>query len=245
MSRAVVIALIVVLAVAGFVFGAVFDWFNWHPIDSVLLSIVAVPLTVVALVLAVVRRTRVAGLLLLAVSGGMVAGQVLGPSRPQMAIAEGTLAMLVDQPVATSGTDLATCQWNEAAGELQVSGSSNLRLDLLPPIPGAPPDVDQRASASVSVTVGDRWPDGNVARSDNVDLFLMVSGAQADAEEVRLAASDASTIEIEWTPAGGTLRFAGLVDETTGAQVEPPLAGLAGTITWTCGPAIDTESPER
>jgi hypothetical protein len=235
--------LLVLLAVAGFIAGAVFDWFNWHPMDAVLLTLVAVPLTVVALVLAILPRTRVAGLLLLAAGGGLVAGQVLGPSRPQLAIAEGTLAMAVEQPVVTDGTDDATCQWNEAAGELQVSGSSNLRLDLLPPIPGAPPDVDQRASASVSVTVGDRWSDGNVARSDNVDLFLLVSGAQAEAEEVRLAASDASTLEIDWTPPGGSLRFAGLVDATTGAPVEPPLAGLAGTLTWTCEPAIDPETP--
>jgi hypothetical protein len=76
-----------------------------------------------------------------------------------------------------------------------------------------------------------------------VDLFLLVSGAQAEAEEVRLGASDASTLEIDWTPAGGSLRFAGLVDATTGAPVEPPLAGLAGTLTWTCEPAIDPETP--
>ena len=233
--RPIVIGAGVVLAVAGFVVGAVFDWFNWHPIDSVLLSVAAVPLTVVAIVLAVVRRTRVAGLLLLAISGGMVAGQVLGPSRPELAGASGTLAMLVDQPVATSGTDLATCQWTDA-GELQVSGSHNLRLDLLPPIPGAPADVDQRAFVGISVTVGDRWRDGPVARTDNVDLWLLVGGVQEGAPEVELVASDASTIEVDWTPAAGTLRFAGLVDGTSGAPVEPPLAGLAGTITWTCGP---------
>jgi hypothetical protein len=150
--------------------------------------------------------------------------------------------------VATNGTegpDVAFCEWTEDARELQVSGSSNLRLALLPPIQGAPPDVDQRAFVTVSITVGDRWRDGNVARSDNVDLWLLVGGVQDGAEEVRLAASDASTMEIDWTPSGGSLRFAGLVDATTGAPAEPPLAGLAGTITWTCEPAIDTGSPER
>jgi hypothetical protein len=240
--RPIVIGAIVVLAIAGFIAGAVFDWFNWHPMDAVLLSIVAVPLTVVAIVLAIPRRTRVAGLLLLAAGGGLIAGQALGPSRPQLAIAEGRLAMAVEQPVVTEGSDEGFCEWTEA-GELQVSGSSNLRLDLLPPIQGAPPDVDQRAFVALSVNVGDRWRDGNVARSDNVDLWLLIGGVQDGAAEVALAASDASTLEIDWTPAGGSLRFADLVDATTGAQVEPPLAGLAGTITWTCEPAIDTESP--
>ena len=145
-----------------------------------------------------------------------------------------------EQTVSAEGTGVATCEFAGAPDELQVSGDHNLRINLLPPIDGAPPDVDQRAFVLVSITVGDRWPDGVIARRDNIDLWLSVGGVADGATETNLAAADASTLEISWTREGGSARFAGLVDATTGAPASAPLAGLAGTITWTCGPALAT-----
>lgn len=231
-----VLLLLALLVVTGVAAGATWDWFNWHPMDAVLMTLAAIVVLVVGGVLAVVRLrgSRPAGLLVLALGVGMVAGQVLGPSRPELAIAEGSLAMAMDQPAPAEGTGVATCQWSDARDELQVSGDHNLRIDLLPPIEGAPPDIDQRAFVLVSITVGDRWRDGVVARRDNIDLWLSVGGVADGAEEVALAASDASTLEVSWTPEGGSARFAGLVDATTGGAAQAPLAGLAGTITWTC-----------
>jgi hypothetical protein len=235
-----VMLLLVLLVVAGVAAGAIWDWFNWHPMDALLMTLAAIGVLVVGGVLAMVRPrgSRLAGLLVLALGTGIVAGQVLGPSRPELEAAEGSLAMAVDQPAPAEGTGVAICQWSEGHDELQVSGDHNLRIDLLPPIEGAPPDVDQRAFVLVSVTVGDRWPDGAVARSDNIDLWLSVGGVADGDAEVALAAADDSTLEVTWTPEGGSARFAGLVDATTGAAVAPPLAGLSGTITWTCEPAV-------
>ena len=231
-----VLLLLAVLVVAGVAAGAIWDWFNWHPMDAVIMTLAAIVILVVGGVLAVARPrgSRLAGVVVLAVGVGIVAGQVLGPSRPALEIAEGSLAMAVDQPAAADGTGVATCQWSAARDELQVSGDNNLRIDLLPPIEGAPPDVDQRAFVLVSITVGDRWPDGAVTRADNMDLWLSVGGVADGAGEVALAALFASTLEVSWTPEGGSARFAGLVDATTGMAVAAPLAGLAGTITWTC-----------
>lgn len=239
--------LLALLVVAGVTAGVIWDWFNWHPMSAVMMTLAAIVVLLLGVVLAVTRprRSRLPGLMVLALGVGIVAGQVLGPSRPELAIAEGALTMAVDQPASAEGTGVATCQWSAARDELQVSGDSNLRVDLLPPIEDAPSDLDQRAFVAVSITVGDRWPDGVVARSDNIDLWLSVGGVTDGDAEVTLATSDASTLEVSWTPEGGSARFAGLVDATTGAAVGAPLVGLAGTITWACESPLGAAPTDR
>jgi hypothetical protein len=235
-ARAVRIVLAVVLGIAGIALGVYGDWILWHPMDGVMLTLGAGVLLVVAGVIALIprRAARTAALGVLAFALGLVGGQVLSPGRPGLLGADGTILVALDRPTGATGSHVATCQTTEAGGELQVSGDPNLRLDVLGPLPGAPADVDPRAFVQVSLTVGDRWPDGTVSRTDDVDLSVSISSPAADKGETRLAASDASDIEIDWTPAGGTLRFAGLVDDLTGAPAPADL-DLAGTISWTCG----------
>ena len=108
---------------------------------------------------------------------------------------------------------------------------------MLPADPSIPADVDARPFVDFHLTVGDRWRDGRVHRSDDVDLGVIVSGVTDGAPERRLAASDTSTVVIAWDNDRGTLRFGGLVDAETGAPVAAPLGTLAGTISWVCGDA--------
>jgi len=236
--RSVRIVFATVLGIAGIALGVYGDWILWHPMDGLLLTLAAGALLLVAGVLALIPRrvARDAALGVLALALGLVGGQVLSPGRPALLWADGTILVTLDQPGGVTGSNVTTCQTTEAGDELQVSGDSNLRLDVLGPLPGAPADLDQRAFVQVLILVGDRWRYGTVARADNVNLRLFISSPAADTGEVRLAASDNSAIEIAWTPTGGTLRFAGLVDETDGT---PPPSGLdlRGTITWTCSAA--------
>lgn len=234
-TRTVRVLLVIVLGGAGFALGVYGDWILWHPMDGLLLTLGAGALVIVAGGIALIprRAARTAALGLLAFALGLLAGQLLSPGRPALLGADGTISVALEQPGTATGSHVATCETTEAGGELQVSGDPNLRLDLLGPLPGAPADVDPRAFVGVSLTVGDRWSDGAVSRTDNVDLLVYISSPLADVEETRLVASDASDIDITWTPSGGTLRFAGLVDDQTGAPA-PAELDLAGTITWTC-----------
>ena len=233
------LAYLAILAVllTGIAIGAIWDWINWHPMSAVTLTLVAVPLAIVGALLALARPrgTRMQGLVVLALGGGMVLGQVLGPARPELEINEGTMVLEADAPRSATGRGFATCSTTDAGDELQVSGDSNLRIDILPAVPNAPADLDQRAFVSVSTRVGDRWEDRTVSRSDDVDLRLAVGSVQADVPEVLLAASDASDIAIEWERLTGSLTFANLV-EANGGEVPDHLQGLAGTITWDCDP---------
>ncbi len=238
--RTVRIVATVALAVAGLTGGAYGDWVLWHPIYGVLLTLGAGSLVLVAVVIAQIPRwtARTVALGVLAFGLGLVGGQVLSPGRPALLGAAGTLTVALDQPPGATGAHNATCQMTDAGTELAVIGDPNLRLDVLGPLSGAPADLDQRAFVLFSITVGDRWPDGAIARTDNVGLFLSISSPAAEAGETQLAASDASDIAIDWTPEGGLLLFSGLVDARTGAPAPTDL-DLRGTITWTC------EDPER
>jgi hypothetical protein len=223
------------LALAGLAAGAYGDWILWHPMDGLMLTLGAGSLLIVAGVVALIprRAARTAALGVLVFALGVVGGQVLAPGRPALMGADGTISMALDQAGGVSGAHVATCQTTGSGTELQISGDPNLRVDLLDAVPGAPADLDQRAFVGISITVGDRWRDHTVARADNVDLLVSVASVIAGANEVMLAASDASAVEIAWTPAGGTLRFAGLVGVTDG-RPKPADLDLRGTITWTC-----------
>lgn len=233
--RALGIVGVVVALLAGVAIGAVWDWINWHPMNAVVITLFAVPMAIVGAVLALARPrgTRLPGLLVLALGGGIILGQVLGPARPELQGGEGTLVLAVDAPRAATGDGNATCFTTDAGDEIQVSGDSNLRIDLLPPVPNAPADLDQRAFVGVSITVGDRWKDRTVARSDNVDLWLNIGSVEVGVPEVTLVASDASDITIDWDGLAGSLTFANLV-EANGGEVPDDLKGLAGTISWDC-----------
>lgn len=221
-----------VLAVGGAIAGAVWDWYNWHPMSAVVMTLVAGALLLIGGVMVAIRLggARRLGRFVLALGLGIVVGQVLGPDRPALAASTGTVSIATERPTVATGSASASCAV-DGAGQFQVSGDPNLRLDLGAADPNVPADVDQRAFVLVSVQVGDRWQ-GPADRPDAVQLTILVSGV-ADVAETVLEAADASRIDLQGTAASGTLRFSGLVPRLA-SDAASELADLAGVIEWTC-----------
>jgi hypothetical protein len=234
-------ALAVIFIIAGAI-GAYANWILWHPMDGVLIFLAAGVALLAAGVMAIAlkRRARRVALVPLVVAIGLLAGQGFGPSRPELQPDQGTMTVTLERPNAASGTGAAMCDTVENGSELQVSSAS--RLDILEDDPTIPADIDQREFVTIGLRVGDRWRDAAIHRSDDVDLVVIVGGVAADTPEVRLAASDDSIIEIEWTNDGGSLRFDRLVvDRSDGVASGdairprlPPVSRQRGTPRRAC-----------
>lgn len=218
----------------GAVAGAVWDWYNWHPMSAVMITLLAIPLVVIGGVLLIIRarRSRQVGSVVLALALGIVAGQVLGPSRPDLDSANGTMTVTTDSPTVGTATGEVYCSF-DADGQFQVSGGPNLRLELAADDPSMPADVDGREFVSISITVGDRWQDTPTPRSDGLVLSVWVSYVDARLSGVTMTSTATSTIGREGTARDGTLTFAGLVPSLREDDLGEPL-DIAGTITWTC-----------
>lgn len=227
------------LLAIGVVVGAVWDWFNWHPMSALVATIGAIMAVLVAAVLYVIRRPvarRLAiGLATLAL--GVILGQVAGPGRPQLIVGEGTGVVTLTAPRAASGDAVGvSCQRDAAGTELQMTIDQNTRVDIVADDPNLPTDIDQREFFGLTLTVGDRWFRRSGAnRGDETGVFAIVGRVEADQPEVHLIATDASRLDLSWTAAGGTLAFGDLVQVMdTDATLGPDPFGLTGTITWTC-----------
>ncbi len=226
------LALIGIMSAAVAAYG---DWVWWEPYRGVVITLAAGVVLVVAVVLATVRRTRPAAIVVAVVGLGLVAGQNLGPSRPELQHSEGTMTVTLSSPGPASGTGPATCAMDAAATELSVSGDSNLRLAIVPDNPAAPSDIDQREFVWISLTVGDRWIRSPDARSDMRAFQIGVGRVEADMPESRMVSGQSTSLEIAWSAAGGTLRFAGLTAQSDTSEARGDFIDLAGTLEWTCG----------
>ena len=201
--------------------------------DSVLIILAAGALLVGALIVATIRKPAVRRLSLfpLVVAVGLLLGQWVGPSRPALRQTAAVVTATLERPGTTTGEGRGSCQ-TAAGSELQVAG--DVRLAIRADDPSAPAEIDQREFVNILLTVGDRWRDRAIHRSDNVDLAVVVGSVVADEPEVVLAADDGSLIEIAWTEDAGSVRFDRLVvaPSMSGAPGAP--VDIAGTITWSC-----------
>ncbi len=213
--------------------GAYAHWVLWQSIDALLITLAAGALLVGALIVAPIRKPAVRRLSLfpLVVAAWLLLGQWVGPSRPALRQIAAVVTATLDRPGVTTDEGRGSCQ-TAGRSELQVAG--DVRLDIRADDPSAPAEIDQRELVNILLTVGDRWRDRAIHRSDNVDLAVIVGSVAADEPEVVLAADDGSLIELAWTEDAGSVRFDRLV-------VAPPMSGasgapvdIAGIITWNC-----------
>lgn len=218
------------LAAAGA--GAYLDWIWWQHYSGLVITLAGGGLLLLAILPAIVPRGRPIALLVAAIGLGLLAGQNLGPSRPTLQATTGHVTVTLSSPRATTGSARATCAMDDGARELQVSGDPNLRLDIFPDNPAAPPDIDQREFVGVYLSVGDRW---EPVRADEKALELIIGRVEGDASETRLMADNTSILALDWTADGGTGRFEGLIRDTRAPEATGEFAELAGTVEWTCG----------
>jgi len=213
--------------------GAYAHWVLWLGVDALLIFLAGAALLAGALIVALIPRAAIRRLSLfpLVAAVGMLVGQWIGPSRPALLDTAAVVTATLERPSVGTGEGRGSCQ---TAGGAELQVAADVRLQIRPDDPSAPRDIDQREFASIYLTVGDRWRDRAIHRSDNVDLLVIVGSAAADEPEVGLAADDGSRIELAWTQDAGSVRFDRLVIDPsrTGASGAP--VDLAGTISWQC-----------
>jgi hypothetical protein len=162
---------------------------------------------------------------------GILLGQKLGPSRePLIYQLDGTMTLTLTSPVTATATGPTTCINVASATEFSVDGDPNMRLDT--------PD---QPFVAVYLDAGDRWVvrEGGAPRKNGVWFRVDMTGAlvtdSGKPATTTLVATPSSTIEATFGNTGGSVRFAGLVDQ---GATDPAGAAssLAGTVSWTCGP---------
>ena len=229
--RPVVLGGLAALFVGTFVGAAYYDWIWWEPYNAVLPYLGEAVLFLLAIVLVPSARARPFALIPAVAGLGLVAGQVLGPSRPELRHGEATVTVRLTAPVAASGSAPATCATG-GRNELQVSGDPNLRIDVFPDDPAAPPDLDQREFVGLYLTIGDRWR--RSLRGDEAAFRISVGRVEADRPESSMVAGPSSILNVDWAADAGRAQFADLVLETRPNEPTGEPIDIAGTIEWAC-----------
>ena len=240
--RIVVLVAVFVPAAAA---GTYLHWMLWDEETGFVAIIGAVAILAVAALLGLVgfvvaaqrgpahvhRGALLWGALGVAVVGvGLLAGETLGPSREPLILLDGTMTITLTSPVAATATGPMTCTNVASATEFAVSGDPNMRLDT--------PD---QPFISVYLNVGDRWAvrDSGAPRKNGVSFRVDTTGAlvtdSGKPATTTLVATPSSSIEAVFANAGGSVRFAGLVDQGA-ADPAGAVSPVAGTVVWTCGP---------
>lgn len=229
------IGALVLIALAGAGVGAYLDWKWWHPTSGVVVTLGAIGLLLVGVVAWVTgwRPIRPVAFAVLAFGVGALVGQNVGPSRPPISQAAGTVSVELTEPAdAEPITGRADCQLTPDGENFEISGDPNLRLQI-----GDQP-LELRDAIQLSVARGDMWEFGE-PRSDGWSLIVVVSdsGPFTDDEipgHQYLTSGAESDLVGSGTQDAGAIRFDGLVldaEQSQGAQ-EP--MELAGTIEWSC-----------
>lgn len=233
-GRTAVIVIAAIGLVVGAIVGAYLNWFWWEIGYRPLALILAVAILVVGCIVSMIGRViaRRIALFVLAVGFGLLAGQYLGPGRePLIDHSAGTMTLRLESPVVAVSTGSADCTNVASATEILVLGALEQPLGQL----GSPD--------SIFVQLGDRWAfPRDTSRRDRVRLEIgvttqLVPGSIKVLTRIGMEATESSTLESTFSNEGGSIRFADLV-----ALGGPVFTGesmdLAGTLEWTCGPAL-------
>jgi len=229
-GRAAFVAALVISFGLAAIVGAYVDWLWWPLYSGIVLTIVTVPIVLIGAIAAALTHglARRISLVALAVGIGLLVGQNLGPSRAELLVGDGTLALTLDGPAPASGSGGASCSTVADGTEISVSGDPNLSLD-----------VPDEPLVSVWFEKGDRWEAlrGGPRAPDGTMLVITVTpravGEDGTPSTIGMGADETSTVEIDYDSTGGTLRFADLVP-LTGVDYTGESMDLSGTIEFTC-----------
>jgi hypothetical protein len=234
------LAIVLIVAVlAGVALGAYLDWYMWHPMSSIVASLLFAVLIVAGGIAALVpaRPVRIVGLVLLAIAIGGFAGQAVGPRRPDTLHTDtGSQRLVLTAPTEFDAAGDASCGL--------VADGSQITVD--PGEFGLARDAEAADFHYVHVAIGDMWDFGDpMARPDHVSVTIRVIPELLPDDgkpgEVEHTTDAASTVTLgPTTNAGGSISFANLLVIEPGRP--PARSDLAGTISWTCGPV--RTSPE-
>lgn len=228
-------AVLLALVAVGAIIGATADWILWEPSNGILVTLVAVPVLALGGIVALLGRgwVRTVFLALGALGLGLVAGQVLGPSREPLLVSEGTVTVSLVSPVTATATGPVTCTNVASGSEHALSADPNMRLES-----------PERPFLTLYTDSGGRWAERRSSpRNNGVRFELVVSPQQVPADdgpqEIRLSATEGTTLVAEFRSDGGTIAFDGLAPDIVG-DAPLALAGLdgapfTGTVEWSCG----------
>lgn len=237
--------LLVLVLVAGAAVGAYYDWYLWHPMSAVAITMVAAVLVLVGGLAAAInaRRVRPIGLLLVAAGLGAVLGSVINPTRPVVERQDGgSIRMVLTAPAAFDASGDGDCGSARDASQVVVSPGEF----------GLARSTEDADFHYVYLTIGDMYDFGRpTTRSDHLSLVIEVQSATVSPDFddpnarpgfTRHASDASSTLTLtDHSRSGGTLAFANLaMGDPAGSAGR---SAFAGTVTWTCGPVIDFERP--
>lgn len=238
----------------GLAAGAHFNWYYWHPMSGLVITLAAVGILLIGGIAVLIRSRRIRPIaLVLMVAGiGTIAGQNLGPDRPATRRHEtGTLRLVLTSPVAFDAVGAASCGSTADASQVVVDpGEFGMA----------------RASEEADfhypyVTIGDMYDYADPNRRDDhlsISIRVLPASFPADADpNLALAEtihqSDRASI-LTLAPghsiAGGSISFSNLVIGER-PDSSSSRSDLAGTLSWTCGPVTvgpgpgDTLLPEQ
>lgn len=229
------------LALAGgLAAGAYYNWYLWHPMSGVVVTLVGAVLIIVGAIAVLVRsrRVRPIALVLIVAGFGTIIGQNVGPDRPPTRRHEtGSLRLVLTSPIAFDASGPASCGSTADASQLVVDpGEFGMA----------------RASEEADfhypyVMIGDMYDYGRAGqRNDHLSVSITVQLARIPADfgstengrpGATIHSSDASSV-LALAPGhtleGGSISFSNLA---IGEVPDPNRrSDLVGTVSWTCGP---------
>jgi hypothetical protein len=224
--------------------GAYYDWYMWHPMSAVVVTLIAGVLVIAGGIASAIRspRIRPIGLLLLVAGLGAIVGSLVNPTRPQVVPHQGgSLHLVLAAPAAFDATGDAECASSQDASQVVVSPGEF----------GLARASEEADFHYVYITIGDMYDFGDPAmRSDHLSLMMEVQAARLPADfesngkpgATRYSSDASSVLALSGhTRAGGTITFSNL------SIGDPPdrsrRSDLTGTITWTCGPVGSGPEP--
>lgn len=219
-----------VLFVAGAIAGAWLDWIWWPPYKALMTTLAAIGLLLAGLVLAAIRRraTRLLALAVVALGAGLIAGQILGPSRESPLGSDGQLVIRLTEPVAIERRTDVFCSTVPTGDHVAVSMSHDIRT-------GGEGDP----ALVFALSWGDMWDFGAEPRADALSLSITVidTGPITDegiSSQLVVGSAPASTLTATTDGRNGSMTFDGLVPDTASGPSTGTPPSLAGTLEWTC-----------